>query len=109
MRDLTVRVLLRNGYRVIAAAGGTDALVAASEHHGAIDLLLTDVVMPHMLGKELADRITRARPDTRVLFMSGYAQPVLASQGTLDPGVALLGKPFTRSVLLSKVREVLDA
>ena len=109
MRDLTVRILLRHGYRVIAAGGGTDALTAAAEHHGAIDLLLTDVVMPHMLGKELAQRIVIDRPSTRVLFMSGYAQPVLASQGTLDEGVALLGKPFTRSVLLSKVREVLDA
>jgi two-component system, cell cycle sensor histidine kinase and response regulator CckA len=66
------------------------------------------VVMPGMLGNELAERLTDVRPGTRVLFMSGYAQPVLASQGTLAPGVALLEKPFTAGDLLSAVRKRLD-
>ena len=77
-------------------------------HDGAIDLLVSDVVMPGMLGKELAERLVGERPDTRVLYMSGYAQPVLASQGTLDPGVALLEKPFTAADLLCAVRDRLD-
>jgi FixJ family two-component response regulator len=64
--------------------------------------------MPGMLGKELAERLTGARPDTRVLYMSGYAQPVLHTQGTLDPGVALLEKPFTADDLLLAVRRRLD-
>jgi FixJ family two-component response regulator len=64
--------------------------------------------MPGMLGKELAERMVHTRPETRVLYMSGYAQPVLASQGTLDPGVALLEKPFTAVDLLTAVRRRLD-
>jgi two-component system, cell cycle sensor histidine kinase and response regulator CckA len=71
-------------------------------------LLLTDVVMPRMLGKEVADRIRRARPGIRVLYMSGYARPALADQGTLDPGVALVSKPFSEDELLTAVRELLD-
>jgi two-component system cell cycle sensor histidine kinase/response regulator CckA len=81
----------------------------AALHEGTIDLLLSDVVMPGMLGKELAERLGAVRPDTRVLFMSGYAQPVLASQGTLEPGVALLEKPFTAADLLTAVRRRLDS
>ena len=71
---------------MLTADGGTQALELAARHEGAIDLLVSDVVMPGMLGKELAERLVDVRPDTRVLYMSGYAQPVLASQGTLDPG-----------------------
>ncbi|MGA2519479.1 MAG: PAS domain S-box protein [Acidimicrobiales bacterium] len=109
MRALTVRILLGHGYRVIAAGSGSDALIAAADHAGVIDLLLTDVVMPQMLGKEVAQRIVALRPGVRVMFMSGYAQPVLSSRGTLDPEVTLLGKPFTKAVLLATVRDVLDA
>ena len=89
------RILSGAGYRVLAADGGPQALELAARHEGAIDLLVSDVVMPGMLGKDLAERLVDVRPDTRVLYMSGYAQPVLASQGTLDPGVVLLEKPFT--------------
>jgi PAS domain S-box-containing protein len=108
MREVTRRILVRNGYHVVTAAHGTEAvgLVAALEDPP--DLLLTDVVMPRMLGRELADRIVRLRPGMRVLFMSGYARPVLAEQGTLDPGVALISKPFSTDELLVAVREVLD-
>jgi two-component system cell cycle sensor histidine kinase/response regulator CckA len=108
LRDVAGRILSGAGYRVLAADGGAQALELAALHEGAIDLLVSDVVMPGMLGKELAERLVYTRPDTRVLYMSGYAQPVLASQGTLDPGVALLEKPFTAADLLTAVRRRLD-
>ncbi|MEV6306720.1 ATP-binding protein [Actinoplanes sp. NPDC051861] len=109
LRDVAGRILTGAGYRVITAEGGAQALDLAARHDGEIDLLLSDVVMPGMLGKELADRLVVVRPGTRVLFMSGYAQPVLASQGTLEPGVALLEKPFTANDLLVAVRSRLDS
>jgi two-component system cell cycle sensor histidine kinase/response regulator CckA len=109
LRDVAGRILSGAGYRVLAADGGLHALEVAALHEGTIDLLLSDVVMPGMLGKELAERLGAVRPDTRVLFMSGYAQPVLASQGTLEPGVALLEKPFTAADLLTAVRRRLDS
>ncbi|HEU0042302.1 MAG TPA: ATP-binding protein [Jiangellaceae bacterium] len=108
LREVAGRILSGAGYRVLAAECGAAALELAGRHDGTIDLLLSDVVMPGMLGKELAERLTAARPDTRVLYMSGYAQPVLHSQGTLDPGVALLEKPFTADDLLAAVRKRLD-
>jgi len=109
LRTVTERILNRNSYRVLLAATGADALELVEKYDGTIHLLLSDVVMPQMLGKEVASRISELRPGIKVLYMSGYAQPVLASQGTLDPGVVLLGKPFTESELLSKLREVLDS
>jgi two-component system cell cycle sensor histidine kinase/response regulator CckA len=108
LRDVAGRILTGAGYRVLLAEGGAQALELAAHHEGDIDLLVSDVVMPGMLGKELAERLVVARPGTRVLYMSGYAQPVLASQGTLDPGVALLEKPFTAGDLLTAVRRRLD-
>jgi len=108
LRDVAGRILSGAGYRVLTADGGQRALELAALHDGSIDLLLSDVVMPGMLGNELAERMADVRPGTPVLFMSGYAQPVLASQGTLDPGVALLEKPFTAADLLSAVRKRLD-
>jgi two-component system, cell cycle sensor histidine kinase and response regulator CckA len=108
LRDVAGRILSGAGYRVLTADGGRQALELAALHEGEIDLLVSDVVMPGMLGNELAERLVDARPGTRVLFMSGYAQPVLAAQGTLEPGVALLEKPFTAGDLLSAVRKQLD-
>jgi two-component system cell cycle sensor histidine kinase/response regulator CckA len=108
LRDVAGRILSGAGYHVLSAGGGPQALELAARHEGAIDLLVSDVVMPGMLGKDLAERLTTARPGTRVLYMSGYAQPVLHSQGTLDPGVALLEKPFTAEDLLTAVRRRLD-
>ncbi|MEU8817721.1 ATP-binding protein [Actinoplanes sp. NPDC048796] len=108
LRDVAGRILSGAGYQVLKAECGTKALDVAARHSGQIDLLLSDVVMPGMLGKELAERLVRERPDTRVLYMSGYAQPVLHTQGTLDPGVALLEKPFTADDLLTAVRKRLD-
>ncbi|WP_433615609.1 PAS domain S-box protein [Dactylosporangium sp. CA-139114] len=107
LREVTTRILRRGGYSVLSAADGVAALQLASEHGGAIHLLLTDVVMPSMLGRVLAERVLQLRPATRVLFMSGYAQPVLTSNGILDPGVHLLEKPFTGADLLNAVADQL--
>ncbi|CAO5156198.1 two-component system, cell cycle sensor histidine kinase and response regulator CckA [Frankia sp. AiPs1] len=109
MREVTRRLLIRNGYDVIIAADGHRAVEIAANHHVEIDLLLTDVVMPQMLGRTVAELVRRHRPEIRVLFMSGYAYSVLAHSGTLDPGLILLPKPFSEQVLLTKVREVLDS
>jgi PAS domain S-box-containing protein len=108
LREVTRRILTRNGYRVLTAASGPEAIKIAEHSTEDIHLLLTDVIMPHMLGKELAIRVAESRPAMRVLYMSGYAQPVLASQGTLDPGVTLVEKPFSEHTLLDRVRAVLD-
>jgi len=109
LREVTRRILSRNGYEVLTAANGPEAIKIVEHTDQRIDLLLSDVIMPHMLGKELAGRMRELRPGLRVLYMSGYAQPVLASQGTLDPGVTLVEKPFSETTLLDQVREVLDA
>jgi CheY-like chemotaxis protein len=108
LREVTERIFTRNGYRVVTAANGPDALELVAHHEGEIHLLVTDVVMPHMLGKEVADRIRVIRPNIEVLFMSGYAQPVLASQGRLEAGVALIDKPFSEAALLKKAGQVLN-
>jgi two-component system cell cycle sensor histidine kinase/response regulator CckA len=108
LRDVAGRILSGAGYRVLSAECGPEALALAARHEGAIDLLVSDVIMPGMLGKDLAERLSMVRPETRVLYMSGYAQPVLHTHGTLDPGVALLEKPFTATDLLTAVRRRLD-
>ena len=108
LREVTRRILTSNGYRVLTASNGPDAIAIASAHSGGIDLVLTDVVMPQMLGKEVAERITQIRPGIRVLYMSGYAQPVLASQGSLDPSVRLVEKPFSEATLIANVTDVLE-
>jgi signal transduction histidine kinase len=108
LREVTRRILARNGYRVITAASGPEALDIARDHQGEIHLLVTDVVMPHMLGKEVAERMRLIKPETEVLYMSGYARPVLASQGRLEPGVALVEKPFSAADLLAKAGQVLN-
>jgi PAS domain S-box-containing protein len=113
LRDAIRRILERAGYQVITADRGSDAVALAERlvrrANHPLDLLVTDVILPVMLGKEVAERVSEVAPDVRVLFVSGYAHPVLSSQGTLDDGVVLLEKPFTDAALLEKVREVLDA
>jgi PAS domain S-box-containing protein len=106
--QLTSRILTRNGYRVCAARTPADAVSKAGDQRQPIDLLLTDVVMPDMLGNEVAAQVRGARPALPVLYMSGYAQPVLDTQGALDPDVELLEKPFSEASLLSRVRQVID-
>jgi PAS domain S-box-containing protein len=107
LREVTSRIFRGSGYRVITAVDGREAVALAAQHDGDIQLLLTDVVMPHMLGKEVAERIRQIRPDIEVLYMSGYAQPVLASQGRLDPGVHLIEKPFSAASLIEKAGQIL--
>jgi CheY-like chemotaxis protein len=109
MREVTRRILQRNGYQVITAPGGAEAVAVARRYQGDIHLLLSDVIMPQMLGKEVATRVGELRPGIKILYMSGYARPVLADQGTLDPGVILVEKPFSEVGLLDNVRAVLDA
>jgi PAS domain S-box-containing protein len=101
--EITRRILHRNGFHVLVAADGPEAVKIADAHHAPIDLLLTDVVMPRMLGKEVSAQLTATRPNLRTLYMSGYAQPVLASQGNLEPDVVLLEKPFTETTLLEHI------
>jgi PAS domain S-box-containing protein len=107
LREVVRRILVGNGYRVITAANGEEALAAAAEQTEQIDLLLTDVVMPQMHGPDLAEQIKRARPSIKVMFMSGFAQPILDSGGRLDAGVTLVEKPFSGPTLLAKVSQVL--
>jgi PAS domain S-box-containing protein len=107
LREATRRILARNGYQVITAANGRDAIEAASSHPGGIDLLVTDVIMPEMSGKEAADRIQALYPSVRVLFMSGYSEGILSAEGVLETGINLLEKPFTEKSLLAMLREVI--
>jgi signal transduction histidine kinase len=108
LREVVRRLLAGAGYRVIAAASGPKALDAARVYTGSIDLLLSDVIMPRMLGPRLAERLLVERPSVRVLLMSGFAQPILNSGGHLDAGTALIEKPFTGPELLAKVAQTLD-
>ncbi len=109
VRSVVRRILERAGYRVMAAASGAEALRLAAEHEGPLDLLLTDVVMPDLGGIETADRLLESRPDTPVLFMSGYTESeALRARTRLEPSL-LLSKPFTPDALLGRVRDVLEA
>ena len=108
VRDLAVAILKACGYLVLVLESGLDAERVCREHQGAIDLLLTDVVMREMSGPDLAQRLKKLRPQTRILFMSGYTDAAIVHQGILDPGIAFLPKPFTPSSLAGKVRQVLD-
>ena len=109
LRDLSRRVLTMNGYRVLAAAHGRDALRVSEEHADGIELMVTDVIMPGMSGREVAERLQTARPKMKVLYVSGYTDNIIAERGMLAPGMAFLQKPFSPSNLAAKVREVLDA
>jgi PAS domain S-box-containing protein len=107
LRELAGRILARNGYQVCMAADGADAVRRAEDPAQPVDLLLTDVVMPEMLGHEVAARVAAARPGAPALFISGYAQPILDSHGVLSPRYDILEKPFTEAALLSRVRMAL--
>jgi two-component system cell cycle sensor histidine kinase/response regulator CckA len=109
LREMAGTLLKRLGYTVWAAANGIEALSLKQQRNvGHIDLLFTDVVMPHMSGKELADRVQSLYPHTRILFTSAYTESAIVHQGVLNKGVALLQKPFTPSALARKLREILD-
>jgi CheY-like chemotaxis protein len=108
MREVAERVLVGHGYRVMTASNGVEAVEIVRRCQEDIDLLVTDVVMPKMAGREAAAAISALRPGIHVLYMSGYAQPVLSPAGVLDPGIVLVEKPFTAPLLLAKVREALS-
>jgi PAS domain S-box-containing protein len=109
VRDLVLRILRPQGYTLLEARDGQDALQQAADHAGHIHLLLTDVVMPGLNGQLLSRQLSKLRPGLKVLFTSGYTDDMIAHHGVLDPGVAFLEKPFSPIVLARKVREVLDA
>jgi CheY-like chemotaxis protein len=108
LRRLTRQFLENQGYTVLEAADGAAAVQICVAHQGIIHLLLTDVIMPGMNGRELAQRVSEIRPNMRVLYMSGYTENAIGHNGTLDAGITLLQKPFTLHALKAKVREVLD-
>ncbi|HWO32602.1 MAG TPA: ATP-binding protein, partial [Candidatus Acidoferrum sp.] len=108
LRKLAQTLLTAAGFRVLSAGSGEEALEVASHSGVAFDLLLTDVVMPGMNGRVLAEQLLPRQPGMKVLFMSGYTDSFIAGHGVLDPGTNLLHKPFTEDVLIRKTREVLD-
>lgn len=109
VRVLCRRVLDRMGYRVVDASSGVEALNLVENGSLRPELLLTDVVMPGISGRELADRLHKIQPDAKVLYMSGYTDEAIVRHGVLEPGVAFIEKPFTPELLLRRVRETLDA
>ncbi len=109
LRTVVRQILKRNGYTVLEAPDGKSALDKAAEHAGPIHLLLTDVIMPEMSGRQLAERLRARRPELKVLFVSGYTDNAIVRHGILEPGIAFLQKPFSPESLARKVREVLDA
>jgi CheY-like chemotaxis protein len=109
VRDLTSRLLKNWGYTVLVAPDGTDALRQIESYRGHVDLLVTDVVMPGMSGREVARRVVALRPQVKVLYLSGYTDDAIVRHGMLEPGIAFLQKPFSADMLARKVREVLDA
>jgi len=109
VRELIAEALKAQGYNVLMAGNGQEALALAAPANCRIELMITDVVMPGMSGRELATRMVQSRPGLRVLFLSGYTEDAIVHHGVLDPGTAFLQKPFSLDALACKVREVLDS
>ncbi len=108
VRQLAVRILAKQGYKVLEASQGDQALWICGQHKEPIHLLITDVIMPGMNGRDLAERMKSLRPETKVLYMSGHSSGAIVHHGVLDPSANLLQKPFTPEALARKMREVLD-
>ncbi len=109
VRRAVCRTMRKHGYRVIEASHGGDALLAVENHEGGIHLMITDLVMPRISGRDLAERLAPAQPEMRVLFMSGYTEDEATRHAVLEEGRPFIAKPFSSEALLRKVREVLDA
>jgi CheY-like chemotaxis protein len=108
IRNLLQMALRKNGYTVLAAESGREALELVRVHAGPLDLLITDVMMPDMDGPELVRQLTTIRPETRTLFMSGYLDDALGEHGILPANVNFIQKPFSPRVIAQKVRDILD-
>lgn len=108
LREVLQRVLEELGYHVLVASDGEEALGVSARHEGPIHILVTDVVMPNVGGRELALELWKTRPETRVLFMSGYTEDAILHQGLRRTTVGFIGKPFRPDFLAAKVREMLD-
>ena len=108
VRKLTLAMLESQGYRLLEAASGSEALSLCQRYPERIHLLITDVVMPGMTGRELAMRLVALRPSLKTLYTSGYTATAIAYEGVLDAGAAYLSKPFSPAQLAAKVREVLS-
>jgi PAS domain S-box-containing protein len=109
LRELACVLLQEAGYTVLESSGVEDAIAIAKDSDRTVDLLLTDVVMPRLDGRELANQLVALRPNLKILFMSGYTDDVIVHRGVLKHGTVLVQKPFTKATLLRKVRETLDA
>ncbi len=108
VRKLAVRILQKQGYKVLEASHGNNALVLCKQHKRAIHLILTDVVMPGISGPDLTKRLAPLHPEMKVLYTSGYTDNAIVHHGILEEGINFIQKPFTVDELLRKVREVLD-
>lgn len=108
VRNVATRILRRNGYRVLEAGNGADALRVCEDESEPVDLIVTDIVMPEMNGSELAQKIREKQPDARILFTSGYTEDAAVRQSLLHPGEAFIEKPFTPASLAKKARDLLD-
>ena len=108
VRSMMTMILQQSGYKVLEAANGLEAVAVAEKHEEPVHLLMTDLVMPHLSGREVADRLTALKPTLRVLFISGYTEDLIVHQGVESSSVDFLHKPFNLEVLKNKVREVLD-
>jgi signal transduction histidine kinase/TusA-related sulfurtransferase len=109
VRKMTRKILQRFGYEVLDARDGEEALKVIKEYEGPIQLMLTDVVMPGMSGRDLSDSMQALRPEVKVIYMSGYTDDAIGHHGVIDPGVNFIEKPFTPESIARKVREVLEA
>jgi two-component system cell cycle sensor histidine kinase/response regulator CckA len=108
VRILAIQILKRQGYKILEAANGGEALLICEKHRGEIHLMLTDIVMPGMSGRELAERLLQLHPEMKVLYMSGYPYHAVMRHGILGEEPNFIQKPFSLQALVNKVREVLD-